>query len=98
MEETSKYRFRSDFQVNQWVLCAWNQANGHFYPADEKKLGCHIDISPESIGWIEDVIKKQMYPQICVNDTRYNLDYNDCADRIIAAFETILPDKSSFEI
>ena len=98
MEETSKYRFRSDFQINQWVLCAWNQANGCFYPADEKKLGCHIDISPDSIEWIEDVIKKQLYPQICANDTRYNLDSQNCADRIITAFEAILPHKSSYEI
>lgn len=97
MDESSRCRFRSDTQVNHWMLCAWDQAQGRFSPALEAQVGQHLDISPESIGFLIDGIRNRSFPQLCINDTRYNTEAERCSISIMEALDTIYPDKSSFE-
>ena len=97
MLQTTKHKFRTDDQVNQWLLCAWNQAKGIFYPVHENGIGRNFSLSPDNIKEVCDAIIKQHYPQICINDTQNNIDPDRCAAEIVRAFETILPQKSSFE-
>ena len=97
MDQTSKHKFRSDDQVNQWLLCAWNQAKGYFYPAHEKNIGVRIRINRESLGWASEIIKQQSATQICVNDSKYNTNPRECDIAIEQAFKELLPNKSSFE-
>ncbi len=35
INDSSMSRFRSDIQVNQWLMIAWNLAKGQFYPVRE---------------------------------------------------------------
>lgn len=98
MDLTCRHKFRSDDQVNQWLLCAWNQAQGKFYPGHISKRGNRIRISPSNMNRICDSILGHAYPQLCLNDTSVNTDSVDCADRIISAFNQIFPNRSSFEI
>ncbi|MCR5713409.1 MAG: Stealth CR1 domain-containing protein [Bacteroidales bacterium] len=97
MEHVSMHKFRSDDQVNQWLLCAWNQAQGRFYPALEKNLGQNHTVTPDNVDWICELIRKKQIPQICINDSQYNIDPEHCNEMIAKAFESILPEKSSFE-
>lgn len=97
MDQAMMHKFRADDQVNQWLICAWNQAKGCFYPTHESKFGKHCSLTPDNIENVCEAIKKQRYSQICINDTNKNTEPERCVSKIITAFETILPVKSSFE-
>ena len=98
LDQSSLYKFRSDNQVNQWMFCAWNQALGKFYPALLKDRGARIHITPSNVDWIKEVIIKQSMPQVCLNDSFQNTKVEDCLERIVSAFDTVFPEKSSYEL
>lgn len=97
MEQTSMHKFRTDDQVNHWLLCAWNQAKGRFSPARENRLGRNVSINPNNLKWVCGMIKSQEIPQICINDTAQNSDPDHCNIELINAFNSILPYQSQFE-
>lgn len=97
MDNTSKSKFRSDEQVNQYLLCAWNQAKGLFAPIHEDKRGKQFEISPNTIEKITWAIENKQYPQVCLNDSLVNVDNDACIQKICNAFKVILPEKSEFE-
>ena len=97
LEQTSMQKFRSDDQVNQWLLCAWNQAKGSFYPANAKKRGLYIEVDSDAVDWICEVIRNQDYPQVCVNDSKSNIQPEYCARKLEEAFDAIMPEKSEYE-
>ena len=98
MDNSSKSKFRSDVQVGQWALCAWNQAKGLFAPIRDDKRGKLFAISPNNIDSIISAIEYQQYPQVCLNDTPENTENDMCIEKICHAFNKILPDKSEFEV
>lgn len=97
MEQTSRHKFRSDDQVNQWLFCAWAQAEGRFFPAREDRLGKNFSISSSIVNEVCEMIKNQSFPQICVNDTEKNDNPDYCYSELIKAFDSILPEQSQFE-
>ena len=97
LEQVSLQKFRGDDGINQWLLCAWNQAKGCFYPTHKDRLGQNISIRPDAMNKICDIVKGGLTPQICLNDTLKNTDFENCTKAIVAAFETLLPTKSMFE-
>ena len=97
MNQAMKHKFRTDDQVNQWLLCAWNQAKGSFYPAHESRIGKNFSLSPCVIEKVCEVIRKQQHPQVCINDTNNNTDPVRSISKIVSAFDAILPVKSAFE-
>lgn len=97
MERTSRSRFRIDDGVNHWLACAWNEANGRFVPANEKRNGESLTITDADLDRICRTIRCQAVPQICINDTDRIADPARCFSAIAAAFDAILPEKSSFE-
>lgn len=97
MDTVSSHRFRSDDQVNQWLLCAWNQAKGLFYPVQSEQQGRLLTISEKKIGYICETICKQAFPHICLNENEKTPSMDGFMQTIIDAFDSILPNKSSFE-
>lgn len=97
MDNTCSHKFRSDDQVNQWLMTAWNLAKGCFYPANGKTRGRIYNVSTKNINEVEAVIKGQLYPQVCLNDSERNDNPEKCSQIIVEAFDKILPHKSSFE-
>ena len=97
MNTTCTHKFRADDQVNQVILCAWNQAKGSFYPANKKRLGKRIWISPGKLDSILDTIKTGSTPQICINDTHFNTEPERCFAEIRNALQLVFPERSSFE-
>ena len=88
----SKFRDNKN-DLNQWVFNYWQYASGKFYQRSYK-FGITKDINDLSVIKI---IKKRQYKFICLADKEYQEDFDDVKKRIINAFETIYPDKSSFE-
>ena len=97
MHQTSMHKFRTDDQVNHWMMCAWNQAKGDFYPASVDKLGRVVNISPTRLDDICGLIESNTIPQICANDSTMNTKPERCYQEIAKSFETILPEKSLYE-
>lgn len=98
MDTSCRHRFRSDDQVNQWLLCAWNQAKGRFHPTRPFKQGRLIPITSNCIEWIDNSIRNQGYPLLCLNENEKTTDLENYLQIISAAFDSILPTRSSFEI
>ena len=97
MHHTSMCKFRTDDQVNQWLMCAWNQAKGNFYPATVETLGRVIPVCPQRLDDLCGFIESKTIPQICVNDSPMNTDPYYCLQEVANSFGTILPEKSNFE-
>ena len=101
LESTMRHRFRDTLQdVNQWLFRFWQLCEGNFAPANHIKHERMVSISK----WTEvdtKAIITGKYTEICIDD---DTDENPCPDyeqkmRSIAdAFETVLPEKSSFEV
>lgn len=97
MDNACMHKFRADDQVNQWLLCAWNQAKGAFCPANKKWLGKRTWISPGSLNQIQSIIMTRNAPQVCINDGCLNVEPEFSTAELRRAFQSILPEKSSFE-
>ena len=97
LDSTCKHRFRSDDQVNIFLLCAWNQAKGRFSPAHEKSRGGFFEICPQNMDGILAALAYRQFPQVCLNDSPMNEKPEDCRRAIVTAFESVFPNKSSFE-
>ena len=95
MEQTTSHRFRSNEDVNQWLIRYWQFVTGQFVQVgDISGRFFSIGRDDESIA---DAIVKQQYNTICLSDDDTRLDFDSEQKLLIDLFETILPEKSSFE-
>jgi len=97
LDRTCSNKFRTNNDVNQWLIRYWQLASGKFEPKNIKKNTLCIDITDESVGHIHDMISEQKYEIICLNDSADIRDFEYCKTNIQAAFEKIMPEKSAFE-
>ena len=95
LETTSRNRFRSKDDVNQWLARYWQFAKGAFVPSAPNKGGLLV-IGPDN-DKIRDVVLNRSYPMVCLSDDDPNLDFEVEKQRIIDLFQQILPEKSGFE-
>ena len=98
MDKTSRSRFRINDGVSHWLASAWNMVKGDFVPLNEKRRGETVLLDDSNIGRVCDLISSQAHLQLCINDSERISDIADCYKRVAAAFESILPEKSSFEL
>ena len=96
--EISCQPFRTRNQINQWLLGGWNLATGHFHPERPYSRGSHYNISTSNLEEICSVIINQSVPQVCLNDSATNDDPEKCFEALRKALDTILPEKSQFEL
>ncbi len=95
LNRTSSHKFRSADDVNQWVMLWWQIAGGSFSPYNTDNLVCSVD--KNSVDFVCNSIKNQSNDMICVNDGAEDSDFQQLSEELKSAFETILPEKSSFE-
>lgn len=95
LNETCLHRFREMTDVNQWLIKEWQMASGNFYPRSTK-IGKNI--AAYNIDSACKCISGQQAKMMCLNDTEMSNDeFKECVSKVNKAFETILPEKSSFE-
>lgn len=95
LDEVCKNRFRTVFDVNQYIMKYWQYMEGKFIP-QSPKIGRFYTIGIHD-RQIQETIRKRSCKMICLNDTADVGDFEMQKKRIAEAFETILPEKSSFE-
>ena len=93
--ECGGHRFRCKDDVTHWVMKNWRTCQGRFVPRSISwGKSFYIGNNPRMI----DAIKKRKYKAICLNDSDPDLDFEKYQKELIEAFETILPEKSGFEL
>ena len=92
---TSKNRFRQITDINQYLIRYFQLLKGNFYP---RKHGIgKMFVINKNFNKLVNVIKKQKYKMICINDSDEDFDFENAKKAIIHSFDYILPNKSSFE-
>jgi len=96
LDSTCRDKFRQASNVNQWVCLWWQVASGSFEP-------CVVDnvvasVTADNLETMCGIIENQNHNFICINDPDGDVDFEALSERLKKAFETILPEKSSFEI
>lgn len=98
MNETSLHKFRDIRDVSQYLIRGWQAVTGKFYPSDLYKTSRNFYNPSKQKKELFKAIRTQKYKMICVNDTEECTDFEATRDGLIESFETILPNKSSFEL
>lgn len=95
LDELCHNRFRTVFDVNQYVMKYWQYMEGKFVPQSPKTgRFCIIGKDDEKIL---KALEKQDCKTICLNDEDELQDFEERRKRFLDAFRKILPESSSFE-
>lgn len=100
LDATSKNKFRSIYDVNQYLFTEFMICSGNFEPAKYGQKGRLLNIDDENYVQLEgfcEEIKNQKYKMICINDDKV-LNFEETKNKINQALDSILPEKSSFEL
>ncbi len=95
LEAVSANRFRSNEDVNQWLALWWQVASGQFSPFMTDNVVA--DCAEKNVDWLCNIIRKQRHDMLCINDPSGGIPFELLASKLKAAFDVILPEKSSFE-
>lgn len=101
LDRSCMNKFRTPFDITQWLFRYWRFMTGSFAPININKLGDYCELSSDAqTDLVCSRIKNQQKPILVINDAPASDDENTFESyqkKIIDAFETILPDKCSFE-
>ena len=95
---TSKNRFRNYGDIAPWLLRYWRLASNNFTPYNVLKKDQYFLIDDHIIPEIVDCIRQQKKEIICLNDNEDIPNSDDAKQEILAAFNSILSEKSRFEL
>lgn len=94
LDKVCQNKFRSREDVNQYIFRYWQFGKGTFEPGMRSSYS--VLIRKDNQEFL-DLIYKQKYKLLCLNDVDNSIDFEKCKIEINRAFEYILPEKSSFE-
>ena len=97
LDLTSKNKFRTKYDVNQYLFEFWQIVKGEI-EFRKKDYGECIELTNDTIEYACNRIIKPKTKMICINDSDMSIDFEKAKEMIKQAFEKILPDKSEFEI
>lgn len=97
LSQTQHHRFREDTDLTQMVFRFWRMCEGTFYPRRSRGRYWNLD-DMSVIKPVCDAIKKQTYPEICINDTWKDDGFEAAKQQIIDAFQSALSEKCQFEL
>jgi hypothetical protein len=96
LDRVCRTRFRSPGDVNQYVMKYWQYMEGKYEP-QSPKIGKFFTIGLHD-RQIHDVLRNQKCKILCINDTENIGDFRQQKRNIKDSFESILPEKSAFEL
>jgi len=97
LDNTCKHKFRSELDVSQYLIRQWQLCSNTFEPKRFKmSKGYTITNSADDVC---NHIRRQKSKLLCINDSDKisNEDFELFKKEVVASFEKILPEKSSFE-
>jgi hypothetical protein len=96
LTETSANRFRTVTDYTPELFRTWQICKGNFVPYNTYNDTKMFPLMVKPKKAVK-AIYEQSYKLICLNDNIHIRDYNQVMENIQSAFESILPEKSSFE-
>ena len=97
LDATCRHTIRNDRDVNQWLIRYRQMAEGRFIPRRPIRSAV-FQLEAREQSW-KDVIRGQKKPMICLNDGPLTEEaFRLTRDELRDAFQSILPETSSFEI
>ena len=96
LDTTCRCRLRERTNVNQWLVKDLQFVNGWFENRN-KKIGERINLRESNISNSCRWVREQTWKMLCINDNELTEQFEDMKIRLQEAFETILPEKSSYE-
>lgn len=97
LDATCLDKFRSIGNVNQWAMKFWQLAEGKYEVRKDSFAVCY-HIKENNFDALLHDIPSKAHNMICINDTAQTADFENKKEDVKAAFEKLLPRKSSFEI
>lgn len=98
LNETCSHKFRVSSDVNSWLVSYWQFATNQFYPRSPK-IGTQISLKNSGNENIYEIIRKQKYTLCCINDAVVDPSkFEAIKVKLQESFDTILPQKSTFEV
>ena len=98
LDESSRHKFRSRNDVDQWLIRYWQLVRGDFEPIGRHTKGRVFEVygNENENTELYKAIETQSMPMLCINDND-GIDFLNIKKHIISSFNKILPEKSSFE-
>ena len=96
LDTTCSHKFRRSGDVNQWLMKFWQLASGNFSVRRDKFAYCY-HVKEENYTQLLSDIPSKKHCMLCINDTSETKDFEAKKEGVKAAFEKLLPGKSSFE-
>ncbi len=97
LTETSANRFRSTTDYTPELFRAWQMCSGNFTPYNTYSDTKMFPLMIKSKQAIE-AVRNQSYKLVCLNDNVHIRNYAQVMENIKNSFESILPEKSTFEL
>ncbi|MDE6591662.1 MAG: Stealth CR1 domain-containing protein [Oscillospiraceae bacterium] len=99
LDDTCSHKFRHMLDYNQWLFREWQLASGEFCPRSAKTGRNFLLGDIDSVDSVCSYISKQRGKMICINDGEMtDREFEENKRLVREAFDTILPDKSEFEL
>ena len=98
LSRTCASKFRSYGDISPTLIRYWQLASGNFTSCNVYKYGQVFYLSDQNISACVDCISHRKKRIICINDGDHVTHFEENKKRILEALETILPDKSGFEL
>lgn len=92
-------RFRSDIDVNQYLIRFWQFASNKFYPFKRKGI-VYQKYNQDILTGLQKVLLEEQYDSVCINDNTFcsEEDYLLISKTVRECFERKFPDISMFEL
>ncbi|MCO4292873.1 Stealth CR1 domain-containing protein [Solitalea sp. MAHUQ-68] len=97
LTEMSAHRFRSPKDYTQELFRTWQICKSNFEPYNTYKDTKMFPLLFKSKKAVK-AITEQSYSLVCINDNEHIRNYEETMQGVQVAFESILPEKSSFEL
>lgn len=95
LEKSCITKFRTDADVNQYVMSLWQIYSGNFSVKNCKEFGKYFSLSDNNTA-LYNFIKNPDKCVVCINDGNVD-DFDKVKNELVSAFEDKFPNKSSFE-
>ena len=82
--------------MSQYVFRYWQLTSGQFHPVSPTSRGKFLRITDKN-EHVEAALNDPKVKMVCINDTPFDVDFDQAMAQIVAAYEKKLPNKSSFE-
>jgi len=95
LDDTCSHRFRSNDDVNQWLIRYWQFATGKFIQAS-KPQGKFFSIGKHDEQMV-DALSSSKYKMVCLSDDNPDIDFEKEKKFVLDLLDKKFPQKSSFE-